>query len=62
MHMLDPKNIDLLTSLGGTDSMLRDLGAHTQHVLSTKDPSVEQEDHGASLGASHINFYPPSDL
>lgn len=52
-YMLDPKNVDTLVSLGGIDGMLHGLGAHAEHGLSTKDVSLEKEDEGAGLGASH---------
>ena len=52
-YMLDPKNVDILTSLGGIDGMLRGLGVQAEYGLPTKDVSLEKEGKGAGLGASH---------
>ena len=35
-HILDPKDIGTLTALGGTDGIIRGLGTHPEHGLTTK--------------------------
>ncbi|TFK28173.1 calcium-transporting ATPase [Coprinopsis marcescibilis] len=52
-HMLDPKNIDILTSFGGAAGIIRGLGTHADHGLSTT-PSAEltpQDNVGTGQGA-----------
>jgi len=45
-HMLDPKNLDSLTSFGGSVGLLRGLGSNPDHGLSSSSA-------GAGSGASH---------
>ncbi|KAK2460984.1 hypothetical protein APHAL10511_007454 [Amanita phalloides] len=47
-QMLDPKNIDTLAQLGGTDGLLQGLGTDQLHGLTTQPPEK-----GAGLGVSH---------
>jgi Ca2+-transporting ATPase len=53
-HMLDPKDLGTLTAFGGTDGIIRGLGTHPVHGLTTTPPhTVGKAPHGAGQGASH---------
>jgi Ca2+-transporting ATPase len=53
-HMLDPKSIQTLVSIGGIKGLLRGLGTDAEHGLSTADMSTRTQDkHDARVGASH---------
>ncbi|KAJ3515894.1 hypothetical protein NLJ89_g1472 [Agrocybe chaxingu] len=50
-HMLDPKNLDTLRSLGGTEGLICALGTNTDHGLTSKSDASHEK--GAGHGASH---------
>ena len=53
-HMLDPKSLEALVSVGGIKGLLRGLGTDAERGLSTEDASTRiQEIHGLGSGASH---------
>jgi Ca2+-transporting ATPase len=47
-HMLDPKDLDTVTALGGTEGIIRRLGTHSERGLTTTGGQLPQ---GAGQGA-----------
>jgi len=55
-HMLDPKSLETLVSMGGIQGLLRGLGTDSGRGLSTADASTRNDDkHGAGLVTSHLH-------
>jgi len=50
-HMLDPKSLESLVAMGGIDGLLRGLGTHPEHGLSTEDASTRH--HEKHVGVPH---------